>query len=158
MAAFTLTASATSPIVPGVKKRRKRSSTNLRNPRRRSPKRKSRKKRSRKKNPSRLNQAAPTRRPFFPEVRCEDHLHHSPDRPDPHSSLYSVWDRTSAIAALHHLRSDPRENLHARREHHRRRHTHHPRWKNCGGWCRLGHSRGGAGDRRKRSAGLPGIL
>src|SRR5882762_1329690 len=104
MAASISTASATSPNAPSAKRKRKRSSTNLKKPRRRNrktksrmlpcpsgknppirnPKRKNRKKRSRKKNPNRPRQAASTRRPFCPEVRCEDHIHLSPYCPDLH--------------------------------------------------------------------------
>src|SRR5467141_1409433 len=136
MAASTLTASATWPNAPSAKKRRMRSSTNLRKPRRKSRKRKNLMKRSRKKNPNRLNWMAPTGRlgPFCPGVRCEDHVHHFAYWTDSHRGLCPARHRKRAIAAFHYLRSDSRENLHARREHHRRRHTRHSRWKNRGGW------------------------
>src|SRR5260370_734774 len=181
MAASTSTASATSPHAPSAKKRRKRSSTNLRNPqtrsrktespmppclscknpRKRNLKRKSRKKRNRKKSPSHLNSEAPAR-PLSPEVRCEPRsnsrssplpplLHKLPLPPQPCECCCSN-------SAANYLRSDSRENLHSRREHHRRRHAHHSRWKNRGGRRRLGHPRWSPGDRRERTAGLPGIV
>src|SRR6266550_7062748 len=178
MAAFSSTVSATSPNAPGAKRKRKRSSRNLKKPRRknrktkspmlpcplgknpprRNPKRKNRKKRSRKKNPSLLNRAASTRRPFCPGVHCEDHIHHSPYCPGLRRGPRFAWSGIRAIAALHHLRSNPRENFHACRKHHRRRHAYHSRWKNRGGWRRFGRPRGGPGDRRKRATGLPGNL
>src|SRR5467141_1101488 len=179
MAAFSSTVSATSPNAPGAKRKRKRSSTNLKKPRRRNrkrkspmlpcplgknpprrnPKRKNRKKRSRKKNPSRLNRAASTRRrPFSPGVRCEVYIHHSPDHPDLRRDLRLAWSGIRAIAALYHLRSNPRENFHARRKHHRRRHACHSRWKNLGGWLRLGPPPGGPGIQTKRVKGYPGNL
>src|SRR5260370_643691 len=164
MAAFSSTASATSPNAPSAKRKRKRSSTDLGKPRRRSrktkspmlpcpsgknpprrkQKRKNPKKRSRKKNPSLLNRAASTRRrPFCPGVRCEVYIHHSPDHPDLRRDLRLAWSGIRAIALFHHLRSNPRENFHARRKHHRRRHAYHSRWKNRGGLCGLGRPRGG---------------
>src|SRR6267143_194167 len=179
MAAFSSTASATSPNAPSAKRKRKRSSTNLKKPRRRNrktkspmlpcpsgknpprrnPKRKNRKKKSRKKNPNHPQQAASTRRrPFCPGVRCEVYIHHSPDHPDLRRDLRLARSGIRAIAAFHHVRSNPRENFHARRKHHRRRDAYHSRWKNRGGWCRLGRPRGGPGDRRKRATGLPGNL
>src|SRR6266576_2174804 len=149
MAAFSSTASAISPNAPSAKRKRKRSSTNLGKP----------KKRSRKKNPSLLNRAASTRRrSFSPGVRCEVFIHHSPDHPDLRRDLRLAWSGIRAIAAFHHLRSNPRENFHACRKHHRRRHAYHSRWKNRGGWRRFGRPRGGPGDRRKRATGLPGNL
>src|SRR5712691_5160533 len=179
MAAFSSTASATSPNAPSAKRKRKCSSTNLGKPRRRSrktkspmspcplgknppgrnPKRKNPKKRSRKKNPSLLNRAASTRRrPFCPGVHCEDHIHHSPYCPGLRRDLLFAWSGIRAITAFHHLRSNPRENFHACRKHHRRRHADHSRWKNRGGWRRSGRPRGGSGNRRKRVAGLPGTV
>src|SRR6266576_3787500 len=179
MGAFSSTVSATSPNAPGAKRKRKRSSRNLKKPRRRNRKTKSpmlpcplgknpprrnptsknRKKKSRKKNPNHPQQAAPTRRrPFCPGVRCEDHFHHSPYRLDIHGGRRFARSGIRAIAALYHLRSNPCENFHARRKHHRRRHAYHSRWKNRGGGRRFGRPRGGPGDRRKRATGLPGNL
>src|SRR6266480_1138175 len=155
MAASTSTASATWPNAPSVKKKRRRSSTNLKNPRKRSRKtrspmppcpscksppkrkqeRKSRKKRSPKKNPARLNQAVSTRRrPFCPGVSCEDVIRHSAYWTDVHRGLRPVWFGMRAIAAFHYLRSDSCENLYARWERHRRWHAGHSRWKNRGRW------------------------
>src|SRR4029077_3250511 len=143
MAASTSTASATRPNAPSAKKKNRRSSTNLKNPRKRSrrtrspmppcpsyksppkrnPERKSRRKRSRKENLGRLNQAVSTRRrPFCPGVSCEDHIHHSAYWTDAHRGLRSVWSGRRTIAAFHYLRSDSCENLHARWERHRRWH------------------------------------
>src|SRR6202521_738203 len=179
MAASISPASATSPNAPSAKRKRKRLSTNLKKPRRRSrktkspmlpcplgkdpprrnPKRKNRKKRSRKRNPNLLQHAASIRRrPFYPGVRREDHIHLSPYCPDLHRGRRLAWSGIRAITAFHHLRSNPRENFHTRRKHHRRRHAYHSRWKNRGGWRRFGRPRGGPGDRRKRAAGLPGTV
>src|SRR6266481_6285590 len=101
MAASISTASATSPNAPSAKRKRKRSSTNLKKPRRRNPKRKNRKKRSRKKNPNRPRQAASTRRPFCPEVRCEDHIHLSPYCPDLHRGQRLGWSGIREIGRAH---------------------------------------------------------
>src|SRR6266851_5488912 len=165
MAASTSTASATSRNAPSAKKKKRRSSTNSKNPRRRSRKRQNQREKSRKKNPShrRTRFQAPGRglpRPrLISEVLSESDFDFAStlSSPVPRDFLSLPFElRLRAIAAIHYLRSDPRENFHARREHHRRRHAHHSRRKNCGGWRRLGHPRGGAGNRRKRAAGLPG--
>src|SRR5256885_5224182 len=177
MAASTSTASATWPNGPSTKKKRRRSSTNLRKPRRKSrkrkslmpqfpsdknrpkrnPKRKSRKKRNRKKNPSRLDWMAATRRlgPFCPGVRCEDHVHHFAYWTDSHRGFCPAQHGKRAIPAFHYLRSDSRENVHARREHHRRRHTRHSRWKNRGGLARAGALPRGPRGLRPKNCGLP---
>src|SRR5258708_16434605 len=185
MAGFISTGSATSRNAPSAKKKRRRSSTNSKNPRRRSrkktnpmlpcpsdknparrnPKRRNQREKSRKKNPSHRRtrfQAAGRglpRRRLISEVLSESDFHFastlsSPVPPDFLSLPFEL--QLCAIAAIRYLRADPRENFHARREHHRRRHAHHSRRKNRGGWRRLGHPRGGASDRRERTAGLPG--
>src|SRR6267154_4850490 len=157
MAASTSTASATRPNAPSERKKRRRSSTNLRNPRTRSrktrspmppcpsyksppkrnPERKSRKKRSRKKNPARLNQAVSTRRrPFCPGVSCEDVIHHSAYWTVAHRGVCAVRSVMRAIAAFYYLLSDSCENLYTRWERHRRWHARHARWKNRGRWRR----------------------
>src|SRR5260370_12844934 len=131
------------------------------NLRKRNLKRKSRKRRNRKKSPSHLNAEAPAR-PLSPEVRCEPR---SNSRSSPLPPLLNKLPLTPqpcecccSNSAANYLRSDSRENLHSRREHHRRRHAHHSRWKNRGGRRPLGHPRWGPGDRRERTAGLPGIV
>src|SRR5260370_27846508 len=132
---------------------------------RRNPKRRNQREKSRKKNPShrRTRFQAPGRglpRPrLLSEVLSESDFHFAStlSSPVPRDFLSLPFElQLRAIAAIHYLRSDPRENFHARREHHRRRHAHHSRRKNRGGWGRLGDSPRGAGNRRKRAAGLPG--
>src|SRR6266850_280456 len=135
MAAYTLTASATSPSVPNGRRKRKRSSTRKRSPPRksrtrqcpsarnrmkRSPtprnrRRRSRKKRSRMKNPS---------RPLYwhqPGVHCERDFLVSqtslPPLPRERFLLRSFY--ICPISTIGYLRDHARKNLHARGQYHR---------------------------------------
>src|SRR5882672_2564710 len=125
MAAYTLTASATSPSVPNGRRKRKRSSTRKRSPPRKSRTRqcpsarnrmkRSRKKRSRKKNPS---------RPLYwhqPGVHCERDFLVSqtslPPLPRERFLLRSFY--ICPISTIGYLRDHARKNLHARGQYHR---------------------------------------
>src|SRR5260370_20198009 len=137
MAASISTGSATSRNAPNAKKKKRRSSTNLKNPRRRSrkkknpmlpcpsgknPARRNPRRKNRKKNPNHPQQAAATGRPCLPGVRCEAHSQGFPHRPESRSRLRAVWLGIRADATPNHLRSDTREDFHACEEHHRGRH------------------------------------
>src|SRR5713101_2647485 len=169
MDASTSTASATSPSVRNVKKRRRPSSTNRRKPRKRNRKKKSPKKRNLSKNPNHrpMLQAGPSglrlRSFFLPGVHCDARfqfpsrpferalflLHPLPPQPP---LLPESFECFRAIS--NHLRGDARENLHAGRRSDRRWHACHPRRKNRGRWRERGSSGGGSSDRRQGAASL----
>src|SRR5258708_14957107 len=135
------------------------------NPARRNPKRRNQREKSRKKNAShrRTRFQAPGRglpRPrLISEVLSESDFHFAStlSSPVPRDFLSLPFElRLRAIAAIHYLRSDPRENFHARRVHHRRRHAHHSRRKNRGGLRRRSATPTAAGNSPLYRNCLPG--
>src|SRR6266481_601959 len=147
MAAFTSTASATSPTVPAAKKKRKRCSKKKRRARK-NPKRK-----SRQKNPSRRKP------PPFPEVRSENPvdfvaqfpLLSLPSLPPEPPSLLGSCERARQVT---HVRHHPRENLYPLWSHDRRWHHRDSERQNRQCRSRRRSPRRRPGDRRQGPAGL----